>query len=165
MKTLCNITVSNKKDKEDIWYLNKAAAVYMTHNFSHYIIPNLDHQTVDIDTTDDTILKSQDAGTFDLHVLVENKKISIQLSNVHYLPDLDANLISLSVLDGKRCEFSGVNGLLLIKDKDKNIVPKSIRDNSVYPLLQPRLQNQNKPSQRMSKAYKTVKPTTKETWH
>lgn len=59
----------------------------------------------------------------------------IQLSNVHYLPKLDANLISLDVLEGKGCEFRAVNDLLQIKDKDNDIVLESIRDNSVYPLL------------------------------
>ena len=165
MKALSNIAVSNKKDKEDTWYLDTAAAVHMTHDLSLYITPDLDHQTVDIETADGTVLKTQGAGTIDLHVLVENKEMLIQLSNVHYLPELDANLISLGVLEGKGCEFRAVNGLLQIKDKDNDIVLESIRDNSVYPLLQPRLRNQNGPSQTMSKAYKTVKPTTKETWH
>lgn len=59
----------------------------------------------------------------------------IQLSNVHHLPELDANLISLGVPEKKICEFRAVNGLLQIKYTDNNIVLESIRDNSVYLLL------------------------------
>ena len=84
----------------------------MTHDFSLYITPDLDHQTIDIETADGTILKTQGAGTINFHILVKNKEIFIQLSNVHYLPELDANLISLDVLEEKECEFHAVNGLL-----------------------------------------------------
>ena len=135
MKGLSNIAVSNKKNKEDTWDLDIAVAVHMTHNLSLYITPNLDHQTVDIKTANNIVLKTQSARIINLHVLVENKEMLIQLSNVHYLPELNANLISLGVLEGKEYEFRAINGLLQIKDKDNNIVLKSIRDNSVYPLL------------------------------
>ena len=59
----------------------------------------------------------------------------IQFSNIHYLPELDTNLISIDVLEGKKYEFCAINGLLQIKDNDNDIVFKSIRDNSMYPLL------------------------------
>ena len=123
--------------------MNIAAVVHITHDLSLYITTDLDYQTVDIETADGTILKTQGAGTMDLYIFVENKELLIHLSNVHYLPDLDANLISLDVLKGKGCKFRVVNSLLQIKDKDNDIVLKSIRDNHVYSLLQPRLRNQN----------------------
>lgn len=56
MKALSNIAVSNKKNKENTWYLDTAAAVHMTHDLSLYITPNLDHQTVEIKTADGTVL-------------------------------------------------------------------------------------------------------------
>ena len=77
MKTLSNIAVFNKKNKEDTWCLDIAAAVHMNHNLSLYITPDTDHQTVDIKTADGTVLKTQGAGTINLHILVENKEMLI----------------------------------------------------------------------------------------
>ena len=48
--------------------------------------------------------------------------MQIELSNVHYLPELDANLISFGVLEEKGWAFRAVNGLLQIKDKEDDIV-------------------------------------------
>lgn len=111
----------------------------MTHNLSLYITSDLDHQTAEIEIADDTILKTQGAGTIYFYVSIGNEHIQIELSNVYYLPKLDANLISLGVLEEKGCEFCTVKGLLQIKDKENNSVMKSIRDNGVYPLRQTRL--------------------------
>ena len=91
--------------------------------------------------------------------------MQIELSNVHYLPELDANLISLGVLEQKGCAFRAVNGLLQIKDKEDDIVLESIRENTVYPLRQPKLLARHRPCQTMIKAFKTSKPATKEKWH
>ena len=112
IKALSNVGITNNKDKENTWYFNTAATVHMTHDFSLYITPDLDHQTAKIETADGTILKTQDAGTIDLCVSVGNEHIQIKLSNVHYLPKLDANLILLGVLEERGCEFCTVNGLL-----------------------------------------------------
>lgn len=65
----------------------------------------------------------------------------VQLSNIYYLPKLNANLISVSIFKGKKCEFRAVKGLLQIKNRDSNIVFKLIKDNSMYLLLQPKFQN------------------------
>ena len=67
----------------------------------------------------------------------------IELNNVHYLPELNANLISLGVLEEKKCEFRAVDGLLQIKNKKDDIVLESIRDNAVYLLQQSKLPAQN----------------------
>lgn len=112
MKALSNNTVSNKNDKGNSFYLDTAIVVYITHDLRLYITSHLDHQTVVIETEDDTILKTQSAKTIDLYLLVENKKMLIELSNVQYLPKLDTNLISLVILEEKGCEFCAVNNLL-----------------------------------------------------
>lgn len=78
----------------------------MTHDLSLYVTPNLDHQTAD-----GTVLRTQGAGTIDLHVPVGPKHMQIELSNVYCLPELDANLISLGLLEVKGCKFRAVNGL------------------------------------------------------
>lgn len=57
MKTLFNIAVTNKKDKEDIWYLNIAIAIHIMHNFSFYIILNLNNQIINIKTANSIIFK------------------------------------------------------------------------------------------------------------
>lgn len=57
MKTLSNIAIINNKEKENTWYLNIAAAMYMTYNLNFYIIPDLDHQTTKIKIIKSTILK------------------------------------------------------------------------------------------------------------
>lgn len=56
-------------------------------------------------------------------------------------------------------EFRAVNRLLQIKDKDNDIVMKSIRDNTVCPLWQPKLAARNRPN------FTTTKPATKKKWH
>ncbi len=165
MKALSNITVTNKKDKEDTWYQDTAAAVYMTHDLSLYITADLDNQTADIETANGNVLWTQGAGTIDLHDLVENEHMHIELSNVHYLPELDTNLISLEVLEEKRCEFRAVDELLQIKDKKDDIILKSIRDNAVYPLHQLKLQAQNRLCQNITKTNQIAKPATKEKGH
>ena len=105
MKALCNVTVTNKKEKENTWYLDTAASIHMTHDLNLYITPDLKNQTVDIDSANDIVLRTQGAGTIDLHVLIENGHMHIELSNVHYLPKLNANLISLEVLKRKGVSF------------------------------------------------------------
>lgn len=132
--------VTNKGDKEDTLYLNIAAAVYMTHNLSLYITTDPDNQTVDIKTMNGTVLKTQSASTIDLYVLVENEHMHIKPSNIYYLSNLDANLILLGILEEKRCEFQSVDGLLQIEDKEDNIMLESIRDDTMYPLQQPKFQ-------------------------
>lgn len=57
IKALFNIAVTNKKDKKDIQYFNTIAIIYIIHNSSFYIMLNLNNQTIDIKTTDSTILK------------------------------------------------------------------------------------------------------------
>lgn len=67
----------------------------MTHNLSLYITHDLDHQLAEIEIADGTIFKTQGVGIIDYHVLVCIKHTQIELSNIHYLSKLDANLISL----------------------------------------------------------------------
>lgn len=78
---------------------------------------------------------------------------------------MDANLISLGVLEEKGCEFRAMNGLLQIKDKEDDIVMEPIRDNGVYPLWQLRLPARNRPNNTIRRAPQTIKPTIKEKWH
>lgn len=165
IKAFSDVAIKNNKDKDNTWYLNTAAVVYMTHDLCLYITPDLDHQKAKIKIANSTILKMQGAGIIYLHILVGNEHTQIELSNVHYLPELDANLISLGVLEEKRCEFRAINDLLQIKDKDDDIVMESIRDNGVYPLWQPKLPARTRPNHIIRKAYKVTKPTTKEKWH
>ncbi len=75
--------------------MDTAAVANMPHDFSLYITPDLDNQTADIETANSIDLRTQGAGTIDLHILVKNEHMYMELSNVHYLPELDANLISL----------------------------------------------------------------------
>lgn len=115
MKALSNIAVSNKKDKKnkkDIWYLDIAVAIYMTHNLRFYITPHLDHQTANIEIADSTILKMEGAKTIDLYVFIENEYKYIELRNVYYLLELDQNLISFRVFEEKKCKFYIVDNLL-----------------------------------------------------
>ena len=106
--------------------MNTAIAINMTYDLSLYITPDLDHQTAKIETADFTILKIQEADTIDFHVLVGNNHTQIELSNIYYLPELDANLISLGVFEEKRYEFRTINSLLQIKNKEDDIVMESI---------------------------------------
>ena len=112
MKALSNNIVSNKNDKGNSFYLDTAIVVYITHDLRLYIISHLDDQTVVIETEDDIILKTQSARTIDLYLLVDNKKMLIELSNVQYLPELNTNLISLVIFEEKGCEFCAVDGFL-----------------------------------------------------
>lgn len=59
----------------------------------------------------------------------------MELSNVQYLPKLDANLIPLGVFKGKKCEFPDMNSLLQIKNRKNDFVLECIKANTVH-LLQ-----------------------------
>ena len=134
IKGFSDIVIKNNKDKDNIWHLDTTTAIHMTHDLNLYITPDLDHLTVGTKIADGTIFQTPKTGTINLHVLVSNEHTEIELSNVHYLPELNTNLISLGVLEENGCEFHTINSFLQIKDKDDDIVMKSIRDNSVYPL-------------------------------
>lgn len=58
VKAWSNIAVSKKKNKKDDWNLDTAVAVYMTHDFSFFITPNLDYQITNIEIVDNIILKT-----------------------------------------------------------------------------------------------------------
>lgn len=73
MKAFSDVVIKNNKNKDNTCYLDRNATVYMTHDLSFYMIPDLDHQTVEIETVNNTILKTQGASTIDLDVLVGNE--------------------------------------------------------------------------------------------
>lgn len=70
----------------------------MTYNLSFYLTSNSNHQTTDIKTIDNNILKIENTSTINLHILIGNEHIQIKLSNIYYLPKLDTNLILLGIL-------------------------------------------------------------------
>lgn len=47
----------------------------MTHNLSFYITLNLDFHMSKIQTADNTIFKTQEAGNINLPILIQNKHI------------------------------------------------------------------------------------------
>ncbi len=89
----------------------------------------------------------------------------IELSNVHYLPKLDANLISLKELEEKMCDFGAKDDLLQIKNKKDDILLESIKDNSVNRLQQPKRPAWNGSCHTITKACQTAKPATNKNWY
>lgn len=83
---------------------------------------------------------------------MENEHIYIELSNIHYLSELNVNLILLKVLEEKECEFCIIDGFLKIKDKEDDIMLKSIGDNNLYLFQQPKFLASNGPCKTMTKA-------------
>ena len=132
MKGFSDIAIKNNKDKDNIWHLDITTTVYMMHDPNLYITPDLDHLTLGTKIADSTIFQTPRTGIINLHVFISNEHTQIELSNIHYSPELNANLISLRVLKENGCEFHTINGFLQIKDKDDDIVMKSIQDNGVY---------------------------------
>lgn len=165
MKTLSDIVITNNKYKANICYLDEAAVVQMTHDFSLQITSDQDHQTEEIETADSTTPKRQGAGTIYFYILVRNEHIQIELSIVYYLPELDANVISLRILEEKKCELRTMNSLLQIKDKESEIVMKFIQDKGVYPLWEPVLSARNRSNSTIKGAYKNSKSVTKKKFH
>lgn len=62
----------------------------------------------------------------------------IRLYNNNYLLKLNTNLILFEVLEEKKSEFCIIDGFLQIKKEENDIVFKSIKDNTIYLLQQPK---------------------------
>lgn len=142
MKALSNIVIINNKQKENIQYFDITAIVYITHNLSLYIIPNLDYQTTKNKTQIIIFFKYKMSILLTFmfqYVLIRNEHIQIKLNNIHYLPKLDANLISFEVLEEKRYEFCNITSFLQMNNKKNDILMKFFKDNNIYLLQQPRL--------------------------
>lgn len=101
--------MTNNKEKENAWYLNIATTIYMTHNLKFDIILDINHQIVEIEIADGTILKMQSASIIDFNVLVKNEHIQIELRDVYYLSKWNVDLISFEVLKENRYEFYTIN--------------------------------------------------------
>jgi hypothetical protein len=69
---------------------------------------------------------------------VDDKNISVTMSNVHYCLELNSNLISLDVLKAKRFDFRDRKDWLSIINKDDDVILQAKRQNNVYSLLQSR---------------------------
>lgn len=85
--------------KDDRWYLDSTAAVHVTHDLSLFITPDLNTDDTElIETASDEQIETRVSGKIDLEMTIDGKNTSATVSNVHYCPELDSNLISLGVL-------------------------------------------------------------------
>jgi hypothetical protein len=85
----------------------------------------------------------------------------ITISDVHYCPELDTNLISLGVLERKGNSFSGKNDRLEVFNKKGELVLESKRKDNVYVLHEKATNKKAK----TGVTFKAVKPANRELWH
>ena len=86
----------------------------------------------------------------------------VHLHNVHYCPELESNLLSLEVLEKKSFKFIGKQEVLSVIDNQGDTVLQAKHKGTVYPLLQPCIQ-QTKPL--TNPILKITKPVIQKKWH
>ena len=141
MQTFIRVTISmtiDERNKDDRWYLDSAAIVHVTHDLTLFISSDLNDDTELIETVSDEQIETRESGTIDLKMIIDDKIISVTISNVHYCLELDSNLISLEVLEVKDFEFRGKSEWLRVIDQDEDIMLESRRQNKIYSLNQSR---------------------------
>jgi hypothetical protein len=65
---------------------------------------------LEVEVANGAILKAKGVGTAKLTFMVDGEPSLSNVKNVHYIPDLDSNLISLGYLDKQGCAFIGGEG-------------------------------------------------------
>ena len=134
---LCaNVTLS-AKPKDHQWYLDTAATVHMTHDICLYVNSNLDQIQ---ESANGQQFQAKRSGTIALETMIDGKSSYVHLRNVHYCPELDSNLLSLGVLEKNGFKFVGKQRFLSVIDHQGDMVLQAKRRGTVYPLLQPNIQ-------------------------
>lgn len=134
----------------------------MTHDIRLYVNPNLDQIQEWFETANGQRIQAKGSGTIALETLIDGKNSYVHLRNVHYCPELDSNLLSLGVLEKKGFKFVGKQGLLSVIDNQGDTVLQAKRKGTIYPLLQPNIQ-QTKPL--TNPIFKVTKPVIQRKWH
>ncbi len=135
--SVISATITAERKKDDRWYLDSAAAVHVTHDSSLFISPDLNDDDIEtIETASEEKIETRKSGTIDLEMTINDQNTSATISNVHYCPELDSNLILLGVLEVKRFEFRGLNDRLSVIDNESDVILQARRQNNVYSLNQ-----------------------------
>ncbi len=130
------LTAEEKKD--DQWYLNSAAVVHVTHDLRLFI-SDLNEDVIEcIETASDEQIETRGSGTIEIEMTVDDKNITVTMTDVHYCLELNSNLISLDVLKAKKFDFLDRKDWLTVIDEDDDVVLQAKRQNNVYSLLQSR---------------------------
>jgi hypothetical protein len=85
--------------------LNSAAVVHVTHDLRLFI-SDLNEDVIEcIETASDEQIETRGSGTIEIEMTVDDKNITVTMTDVHYCLELNSNLISLDVLKAKKFDF------------------------------------------------------------
>ncbi len=134
-KIRATITIDERGEKDNAWYMNSAAAIHVIHGLSLFI-SRLNDQIEMIERVSDEQIKTRDANTIDLEMTIDEQNSSVNVSKVHYCLEMNSNLSSLGVLEAKGFEFRVQNSCLQVIDDDDDVRLEAKRQNNVYSLNQ-----------------------------
>ena len=134
---LAKAKLSETHVKDHTWYFDSAAGVHTTHHLRDYINADLDDSQEAIETANGKILYTQGARTIATEVIVNGVCNFVHIHNVHYCPEIDSNLLSLSAFTAKRLEFHTSKGTLNVTNLVGETILQSKCKGKVYPLSQP----------------------------
>jgi hypothetical protein len=78
----------------------------VTHDLRLFISLDLNADDIEcIETTSDEQIKTRESETIEIEMTVDDKNITVTMTDVHYCFELNSNLISLDVLKAKRFDF------------------------------------------------------------
>lgn len=80
-------------------------------------------------------LKATGVGEIPIYLKGENGFAKVTLSNVLFVPDLNKNLISLGVIEGKGFSYCGMNGYLSIFNQNNKLILKVRNQKCLYPVI------------------------------
>ncbi len=124
IKLIIRIAITISEDnKNDQWYMNTIAIVYITHDLILFMI-ELNNQFEEIEIVIDQKIQIRDVETINLDVILNNDEnikkefINIHLHDVYYCLEVNSNLLFLSVLKEKDFTFNVKNDVLRVLNND-----------------------------------------------
>jgi hypothetical protein len=119
---LVSSSSSSRNRTREVWHLDTCASHHITADMSLLLDPQ--PYVIGIKVGSGTVMKSSYRGTVRLVVGVDNKDISLSLSNVLYLPEWkESNLVSWSKIAAlKKCYLYGEDNRLEVRMKSDNKV-------------------------------------------
>jgi hypothetical protein len=98
-------------DKDDTFWMDSAADIHITHDFSLFdkaTYKEKRHEFVAVG--DGSQYRIHGVGTISIDPLVDGDYEELDLVNVHYVPNMEYNLLSLGTLERNGCKFQAADG-------------------------------------------------------
>ena len=124
----------SQRPQDSLWYLDSGASIHMT--YQREVFEDLKTNNTKIVLADGSTVEAVGVGIAEIPLLLDGEHATVKLSQVHYCPDLDSNLLSLGTLESKGLTWSSGKGSMLIRNGNKTIM-EGFRKGTVYVLSQP----------------------------